>query len=224
MISYLTLKWLTSPSASSTKEPTMIRWRWNTPSTTSSLQATTLRSNCGSSRIAVWCQAGTPSTWTAGSTTTTPARYSVCFHAHCGGGALNPLEHEEDELPTSETLQFYLLDSCFCSDMWFCLCLAQLLVLDGQMLKTEPASIMDKIQKFLSLTNIINYHKILAWVFSFALNPSQFKVCNWQVYKFIYRLIFTFRLYGFGVVSHHSTRVWFTRRSLSVFLGPWHEL
>lgn len=39
---------------------------------------------------------------------------------------------------------------------------AQLLVLDGQMLKTEPASVMDKVQKFLSLTNIINYHKILA--------------------------------------------------------------
>uniref|UniRef100_A0A3B3BE32 Bifunctional heparan sulfate N-deacetylase/N-sulfotransferase 1 n=1 Tax=Oryzias melastigma TaxID=30732 RepID=A0A3B3BE32_ORYME len=39
----------------------------------------------------------------------------------------------------------------------------QLLVLDGQMLKTEPASIMDKIQKFLGLTNIINYHKILAF-------------------------------------------------------------
>lgn len=38
----------------------------------------------------------------------------------------------------------------------------QLLVLDGQMLKTEPASVMDKVQKFLSLTNIINYHKILA--------------------------------------------------------------
>lgn len=32
------------------------------------------------------------------------------------------------------------------------------------MLKTEPASVMDKVQKFLSLTNIINYHKILAWV------------------------------------------------------------
>ena len=30
------------------------------------------------------------------------------------------------------------------------------------MLKSEPASIMDKIQKFLSLTNVVNYHKILA--------------------------------------------------------------
>lgn len=38
----------------------------------------------------------------------------------------------------------------------------QLLVLDGQMLKTEPASVMDKVQKYLSLTNNINYHKILA--------------------------------------------------------------
>lgn len=43
-------------------------------------------------------------------------------------------------------------------------CSTQLLVLDGQMLKTEPASVMDKVQKYLSLTNIINYHKILAWV------------------------------------------------------------
>lgn len=42
------------------------------------------------------------------------------------------------------------------------LCFPQLLVLDGQMLKTEPASIMDKVQKYLSLTNNINYHKILA--------------------------------------------------------------
>ncbi|KAJ4946424.1 hypothetical protein JOQ06_024091 [Pogonophryne albipinna] len=40
---------------------------------------------------------------------------------------------------------------------------SQLLVLDGQMLKTEPASIMDKIQKYLSLVNVINYHKILAF-------------------------------------------------------------
>lgn len=38
----------------------------------------------------------------------------------------------------------------------------KLLVLDGQMLKTEPASVMDKIQKYLGLANIINYHKILA--------------------------------------------------------------
>ena len=52
-------------------------------------------------------------------------------------------------------------------------CLTQLLVLDGQMLKTEPASVMDKIQKFLSLANIINYHKILAWVSTFKWNHSQ---------------------------------------------------
>ena len=44
----------------------------------------------------------------------------------------------------------------------FVVVFAQLLVLDGQMLKTEPASIMDKIQKFLGLANTINYHKILA--------------------------------------------------------------
>uniref|UniRef100_A0AAY4BIB0 Bifunctional heparan sulfate N-deacetylase/N-sulfotransferase 1 n=1 Tax=Denticeps clupeoides TaxID=299321 RepID=A0AAY4BIB0_9TELE len=39
----------------------------------------------------------------------------------------------------------------------------QILVLDGQMLRTEPASIMDKIQKFLTVTNTLNYHKILAF-------------------------------------------------------------
>lgn len=38
----------------------------------------------------------------------------------------------------------------------------QILVLDGQILRTEPASVMDKIQKFLGLTNTLNYHKILA--------------------------------------------------------------
>uniref|UniRef100_A0A8C1VLS4 Bifunctional heparan sulfate N-deacetylase/N-sulfotransferase 1 n=1 Tax=Cyprinus carpio TaxID=7962 RepID=A0A8C1VLS4_CYPCA len=40
---------------------------------------------------------------------------------------------------------------------------SQILVLDGQMLRTEPASVMDKIQKFLGLTNTLNYHKILAF-------------------------------------------------------------
>ncbi|XP_046892157.1 bifunctional heparan sulfate N-deacetylase/N-sulfotransferase 1-like [Hypomesus transpacificus] len=40
---------------------------------------------------------------------------------------------------------------------------SQFLVLDGQMLKTEPASVMDKIQKFLALENTLNYHKILAF-------------------------------------------------------------
>ncbi|KAG7465177.1 hypothetical protein MATL_G00173560 [Megalops atlanticus] len=40
---------------------------------------------------------------------------------------------------------------------------SQLLVLDGQMLRTEPASVMDKIQKFLGLANTVNYHRILAF-------------------------------------------------------------
>ncbi|XP_030650329.1 bifunctional heparan sulfate N-deacetylase/N-sulfotransferase 1 isoform X2 [Chanos chanos] len=40
---------------------------------------------------------------------------------------------------------------------------SQIMVLDGQMLRTEPASVMDKIQKFLGLVNTINYHKILAF-------------------------------------------------------------
>lgn len=53
--------------------------------------------------------------------------------------------------------------SCSRSDICVLfVCLTQLLVLDGQMLKTEPASIMDKIQKYLALVNVINYHKILA--------------------------------------------------------------
>uniref|UniRef100_A0A8B9RDC6 Bifunctional heparan sulfate N-deacetylase/N-sulfotransferase 1 n=1 Tax=Astyanax mexicanus TaxID=7994 RepID=A0A8B9RDC6_ASTMX len=39
----------------------------------------------------------------------------------------------------------------------------QILVLDGQLLRTEPAAVMDKIQKFLGLTNVLNYHKILAF-------------------------------------------------------------
>lgn len=63
----------------STKEPTMTQWLWNTPSMMSSPRATMLQSNFVSSRIAVWCQAGTPSTWSAGLTTTTPARYRGCF-------------------------------------------------------------------------------------------------------------------------------------------------
>uniref|UniRef100_A0A673NEW5 Bifunctional heparan sulfate N-deacetylase/N-sulfotransferase 1 n=1 Tax=Sinocyclocheilus rhinocerous TaxID=307959 RepID=A0A673NEW5_9TELE len=39
----------------------------------------------------------------------------------------------------------------------------QILVLDGQMLRTEPASVMDKTQKFVGLTNTLNYHKIIAF-------------------------------------------------------------
>uniref|UniRef100_A0A8C7UEE7 Bifunctional heparan sulfate N-deacetylase/N-sulfotransferase 1 n=1 Tax=Oncorhynchus mykiss TaxID=8022 RepID=A0A8C7UEE7_ONCMY len=39
----------------------------------------------------------------------------------------------------------------------------QILVLDGQVLRTEPAAVMDKIQKFLELTNTLNYHNILAF-------------------------------------------------------------
>ncbi|XP_055744981.1 bifunctional heparan sulfate N-deacetylase/N-sulfotransferase 1-like isoform X2 [Salvelinus fontinalis] len=40
---------------------------------------------------------------------------------------------------------------------------SQVLVLDGQQLKTEPASVMDKIQRFLGLVNTVNYHRILAF-------------------------------------------------------------
>ncbi|XP_069754105.1 bifunctional heparan sulfate N-deacetylase/N-sulfotransferase 1b isoform X2 [Narcine bancroftii] len=39
----------------------------------------------------------------------------------------------------------------------------QILVLDGQLLRTEPAATMEKVQKFLGLRNIINYHKFLVF-------------------------------------------------------------
>ncbi|XP_072368813.1 bifunctional heparan sulfate N-deacetylase/N-sulfotransferase 1b [Scyliorhinus torazame] len=37
----------------------------------------------------------------------------------------------------------------------------QILVLDGQLLRAEPAATMEKVQKFLSLQNVIDYHKLL---------------------------------------------------------------
>ncbi|XP_062846559.1 bifunctional heparan sulfate N-deacetylase/N-sulfotransferase 1 [Trichomycterus rosablanca] len=40
---------------------------------------------------------------------------------------------------------------------------SQIMVMDGQMLKTAPATVMDKVQKFLGLVNTVNYHKILAF-------------------------------------------------------------
>ncbi|XP_051869755.1 bifunctional heparan sulfate N-deacetylase/N-sulfotransferase 1b isoform X1 [Pristis pectinata] len=39
----------------------------------------------------------------------------------------------------------------------------QILVLDGQLLRTEPATTMEKVQKFLGLRNIVNYHKLLVF-------------------------------------------------------------
>lgn len=38
----------------------------------------------------------------------------------------------------------------------------QILVLDGKLLRTEPAKVMDTVQKFLGVTNTIDYHKTLA--------------------------------------------------------------
>lgn len=38
----------------------------------------------------------------------------------------------------------------------------QILVLDGKLLRTEPAKVMDTVQKFLGVTNTIDYHKMLA--------------------------------------------------------------
>ncbi|XP_078267797.1 bifunctional heparan sulfate N-deacetylase/N-sulfotransferase 1b [Rhinoraja longicauda] len=39
----------------------------------------------------------------------------------------------------------------------------QILVLDGQLLRTEPATTMVKVQKFLGLQNIVNYHRFLVF-------------------------------------------------------------
>ncbi|XP_016809549.1 bifunctional heparan sulfate N-deacetylase/N-sulfotransferase 1 isoform X5 [Pan troglodytes] len=39
----------------------------------------------------------------------------------------------------------------------------QILVLDGKLLRTEPAKVMDMVQKFLGVTNTIDYHKTLAF-------------------------------------------------------------
>lgn len=63
----------------STKELTMTQWLWNTPSMMSSLQAARLQSNYGSFKTGVWYQGGTRSTWSAGSVSTTPARYFYYF-------------------------------------------------------------------------------------------------------------------------------------------------
>lgn len=40
--------------------------------------------------------------------------------------------------------------------------LLQILVLDGKLLRTEPAKVMETVQKFLGVTNFIDYHKTLA--------------------------------------------------------------
>ncbi|XP_062909118.1 bifunctional heparan sulfate N-deacetylase/N-sulfotransferase 1b [Mobula hypostoma] len=39
----------------------------------------------------------------------------------------------------------------------------QILVLDGHLLRAEPAATMEKVQKFLGLRNILNYHKLLVF-------------------------------------------------------------
>ncbi|XP_059846662.1 bifunctional heparan sulfate N-deacetylase/N-sulfotransferase 1b isoform X3 [Hypanus sabinus] len=39
----------------------------------------------------------------------------------------------------------------------------QILVLDGHLLRTEPAATMEKVQKFLGLRSILNYHKLLVF-------------------------------------------------------------
>lgn len=41
-------------------------------------------------------------------------------------------------------------------------CPLQILVLDGKLLRTEPAKVMETVQKFLGVTNFIDYHKTLA--------------------------------------------------------------
>lgn len=45
--------------------------------------------------------------------------------------------------------------------LFFFSCL-QILVLDGKLLRTEPAKVMDTVQKFLGVTSTVDYHKTLA--------------------------------------------------------------
>lgn len=123
---------------SSTRGLTMILWLRNIHSMTSSLLAGTRPSNWGSCRADVWCPDFTPHTFSVGSHTTTPVRYlAKCMYvSQC-----------VEKVSVTDTNQSVS---------------TQILVLDGQMLRTEPALVMDKIQKFLGLTNTLNYHKILA--------------------------------------------------------------
>ncbi|XP_064423045.1 bifunctional heparan sulfate N-deacetylase/N-sulfotransferase 1 [Latimeria chalumnae] len=40
---------------------------------------------------------------------------------------------------------------------------SQILILDGQLLKTDPAAVMDKVQRFLGLAKVLNYRRILTF-------------------------------------------------------------
>ncbi|KAG8438950.1 hypothetical protein GDO86_005219 [Hymenochirus boettgeri] len=40
---------------------------------------------------------------------------------------------------------------------------AEILVLDGKLLRTQPANVMETVQKFLGVTNAMDYHKTLAF-------------------------------------------------------------
>lgn len=46
--------------------------------------------------------------------------------------------------------------------LFFFLSCLQILVLDGKLLRTEPAKVMDTVQKFLGVTSTVDYHKTLA--------------------------------------------------------------
>lgn len=55
----------------------------------------------------------------------------------------------------------------------------QILVLDGKLLRTEPAKVMDTVQKFLGVTNTIDYHKTLAWVLPWLFDRVIFWADTW---------------------------------------------
>uniref|UniRef100_A0A7N4NT86 Bifunctional heparan sulfate N-deacetylase/N-sulfotransferase 1 n=1 Tax=Sarcophilus harrisii TaxID=9305 RepID=A0A7N4NT86_SARHA len=60
-------------------------------------------------------------------------------------------------LPKAKVLTI-LIDPADRAYSWY-----QILVLDGKLLRTEPAKVMDTVQKFLGVTNIIDYHKTLVY-------------------------------------------------------------
>lgn len=45
-----------------------------------------------------------------------------------------------------------------------CILCFQILYVDGSEFKTDPISVLNTIQKFLGLDNVINYQNILKWV------------------------------------------------------------
>ncbi|KAG9331690.1 hypothetical protein JZ751_018433 [Albula glossodonta] len=98
--------------------------------------------------------------------------YSWYQRAHDDPVALKYTFHDVITAPHDASLKLRILQNRCLVPGWYSTHLerwlsyyhpSQVLVLDGQMLRTEPALVMDKIQKFLGLMNTLNYHKILAF-------------------------------------------------------------